>query len=71
MHTNPLRILDTKNPMQDLCSAAPKRLITLGTEPMEHFDGVQQILRDAGVPYTINPGWYVGWITKISPYLNG
>lgn len=56
LHTNPLRILDTKNPtMQDLCSAAPKLIDYLGTESMEHFDGVQQILRDAGVPYTINP----------------
>ena len=56
LHTNPLRILDTKNPaMQDLCSAAPKLIDYLGDESLAHFDGVQRVLRDAGVPYKINP----------------
>ena len=56
LHTNPLRILDTKNPaMQALCSAAPKLIDYLGTESLAHFEGVQQVLRDAGVPYKINP----------------
>ncbi len=56
LHTNPLRILDTKNPaMQDLCAAAPKLIDYLGTESLAHFEGVQRVLRDAGVPYTINP----------------
>lgn len=56
LHTNPLRILDTKNPaMQDLCSAAPKLIDYLGTESLAHFEGVQRVLRDAGVPYKINP----------------
>ena len=56
LHTNPLRILDTKNPaMQDLCSAAPKLLDYLGAESLTHFEGVQRVLRDAGVPYKINP----------------
>lgn len=56
LHTNPLRILDTKNPaMQTLCSAAPKLIDYLGTESLAHFEGVQQVLRDAGVPYKINP----------------
>jgi len=56
LHTNPLRILDTKNPaMQELCAAAPKLIDYLGPESLAHFEGVQRVLRDAGVPYTINP----------------
>jgi len=56
LHTNPLRILDTKNPaMQELCAAAPKLIDFLGAESMAHFEGVQRVLRDAGVPFTINP----------------
>jgi histidyl-tRNA synthetase len=56
LHTNPLRILDTKNPaMQDLCAAAPKLIDYLGTESLAHFDGVQRVLHDAGIAYTINP----------------
>ncbi len=56
LHTNPLRILDTKNPaMQELCAAAPKLIDYLGEESLVHFEGVQRVLRDAGVPYTVNP----------------
>ncbi|MDP3439450.1 MAG: histidine--tRNA ligase [Azonexus sp.] len=56
LHTNPLRILDTKNPaMQDLCTAAPKLIDYLGDESLAHFEGVQRVLRDAGVSYKINP----------------
>ena len=56
LHTSPLRILDTKNPaMQDLCTAAPKLIDYLGDESLAHFEGVQRVLRDAGVPYKINP----------------
>ncbi|TXT28436.1 MAG: histidyl-tRNA synthetase [Rhodocyclaceae bacterium] len=56
LHTNPLRILDTKNPaMQELCAAAPKLIDYLGAESLAHFEGVQRVLRDAGVPFSINP----------------
>jgi histidyl-tRNA synthetase len=56
LYTNPLRILDTKNPaMQDLCAAAPKLIDYLGAESLAHFEGVQRVLRDAGVPFKINP----------------
>lgn len=56
LHTNPLRILDTKNPaMQDLCAAAPKLIDFLGAESLAHFEGVQRVLRDAGIPFKINP----------------
>ncbi|UCV12629.1 histidine--tRNA ligase [Dechloromonas denitrificans] len=56
LHTNPLRILDTKNPaMQELCAAAPKLIDYLGAESLAHFEGVQRILRDAGIAFTVNP----------------
>ena len=56
LHTNPLRILDTKNPaMQDLVNGAPKLLDYLGEESKAHFEGVQNILRHSNIPYTINP----------------
>ena len=56
LHTNPLRILDTKNPaMQEMCSAAPKLIDYLGAESLAHFEGVQRVLRDAGIPFKINP----------------
>ncbi len=56
LYTNPLRILDTKNPaLQDLCAAAPKLIDYLGEASLAHFEGVQRVLRDAGIPFTINP----------------
>lgn len=56
LHTNPLRILDTKNPaMQEMVNAAPKLLDYLGEESLAHFEGVQKILRHNSIPYTINP----------------
>ncbi|WP_295008424.1 histidine--tRNA ligase [uncultured Dechloromonas sp.] len=56
LYTNPLRILDTKNPaLQDMCAAAPKLIDYLGEASLAHFEGVQRVLRDAGVPFTINP----------------
>ena len=56
LYTNPLRILDTKNPaLQDMCSAAPKLIDYLGEASLAHFEGVQRVLRDAGIPFTINP----------------
>ena len=56
LYTNPLRILDTKNPaLQEMCAGAPKLIDYLGEASMAHFEGVQRVLRDAGVPFTINP----------------
>jgi histidyl-tRNA synthetase len=53
--TNPLRILDTKNPdLQDLADAAPRLIDFLGEESLRHFEAVQVLLKDAGVPYRIN-----------------
>ena len=56
LHTNPLRILDSKNPaLQELCAAAPRLIDFLGPESLAHFEGVQRVLRDAGLPFTVNP----------------
>ncbi len=56
LHTNPLRILDTKNPvMQALVEGAPKLIDYLGEHALKHFEGVQQLLKDAAIPYRINP----------------
>jgi histidyl-tRNA synthetase len=56
LHSNPLRILDSKNPaMQEMIVGAPKLMDHLGAESLAHFDAVQQVLRDAGQPYEINP----------------
>jgi histidyl-tRNA synthetase len=56
LHSNPLRILDTKNPaMQALVEAAPRLAQHLGAESQAHFDGLRQYLADAGIDYTINP----------------
>lgn len=55
LYSNPLRILDTKNPdLQDIVEAAPRLADFLGEESMRHFDGVQTLLKDAGLPYRIN-----------------
>ena len=55
LHTNPLRILDTKNPrMQAMCEAAPKLIDTLGETTRTHFEKLCQLLGDAGIAYTIN-----------------
>jgi len=55
LHSNPLRILDTKNPaMQEMVNGAPKLLDYLGQESLDHFNGVQKILRHNNIPFTIN-----------------
>ncbi len=56
LHSNPLRILDSKNPaLQPLIEGAPNLLDELGAESRAHFDGVQQLLRAAGQDFRVNP----------------
>lgn len=56
MHTNPLRVLDTKNPMmQDMANNAPRLFDFLGEQSLAHFNGVRQRLDDAGIGYQLNP----------------
>jgi len=56
MHTNPLRVLDSKNPrLVDVIAGAPRLLDHLGAASLAHFEGVQRILKDSGIEYRINP----------------
>ena len=56
LHTNPLRILDSKNPaMKALNETAPKLLDFLGPESLAHFNAVRAMLDANGVIYSINP----------------
>ncbi|WP_413727859.1 histidine--tRNA ligase [Sodalis sp. RH19] len=56
MHTNPLRVLDSKNAdIQALLNDAPVLTDYLDDESREHFDGLCELLARAGIPYTVNP----------------
>ncbi|MCB2022840.1 MAG: histidine--tRNA ligase [Burkholderiaceae bacterium] len=56
LHSNPLRILDSKHPgMQALVEAAPKLIDFLGPESLAHLQGVRDVLDAAGLAYRINP----------------
>src|SRR5690606_22403938 len=56
LHSNPLRILDTKNPaMQALAEQAPKLIDHLGPESLAHFERLQRLLRSQNLPFRINP----------------
>jgi histidyl-tRNA synthetase len=56
LHSNPLRILDSKNPaMQELLAAAPRLLDDLDEDSLCHFDELQALLRRHGVEFTVNP----------------
>jgi histidyl-tRNA synthetase len=56
LYSNPLRILDTKNPhMQSLIESAPKLLDFLGEASLAHFNTLTAILQSNGVAYTVNP----------------
>jgi histidyl-tRNA synthetase len=55
LHSNPLRILDSKNPqMQALIAAAPRMLDDIDDASRAHFEGVQALLKAAGVAFTLN-----------------
>ena len=56
LHTNPLRLLDSKNPaMQSILEDAPKLINFLGEASLKHFDGVKSMLDANGIAYRINP----------------
>ena len=56
LHTNPLRILDTKNPaLADIVAGAPRITEYLGESSRAHFDGLQALLTAAGIEFTVNP----------------
>lgn len=55
LYTNPLRILDTKNPEQDLVNAAPRLLDFLGEKSRGFLSRLEELVSAAGIEYTINP----------------
>lgn len=56
MHSNPLRVLDTKNPaMQDMANEAPRLFDFLGPDSLAHYHGLCARLDDAGIAHTLNP----------------
>jgi len=56
LHSNPLRILDSKNAgMREIIEGAPRLLDDLDEDSLIHFEGLQQILREQGIDFEINP----------------
>jgi histidyl-tRNA synthetase len=56
LHTNPLRILDSKNPsLKAVVESAPQLLSFLGEASMAHFNALRAMLDANGLAYTINP----------------
>jgi len=56
LHSNPLRILDTKNPaLQATAEGAPRLLDFLGEQSLAHFEALKSILDANGVEWTVNP----------------
>ena len=55
MDTNPLRILDSKNPdMQGLIENAPQLIDALGEESIQHFEQFKLMLDSVGIEYVVN-----------------
>jgi histidyl-tRNA synthetase len=66
LRSNPLRILDSKNPaMQPLVQAAPSLHDFLGPDTRAHFDAVRAALDTAGLAYRVNP-----WLVRGLDYYN-
>jgi histidyl-tRNA synthetase len=56
LHTNPLRVLDSKNPaVQEVAAGAPALMGYLGEASLAHFDALKKLLAAAGVEFTLNP----------------
>ncbi len=56
LHTNPLRVLDSKNPqLREVIETAPSLMSYLGEASLAHFEGLKGLLGAAGVGFAINP----------------
>ncbi len=56
LESNPLRVLDSKNPaMQTMLANAPRLIDCLDVESQQHFERLQELLRAAGVHFVVNP----------------
>ncbi len=56
LYSNPLRILDSKNPeMREIIAAAPRLIDDLDEDSLLHFETLQHILRKQNIDFEINP----------------
>ncbi|MFS6937117.1 histidine--tRNA ligase [Neisseria animaloris] len=56
LHTNPLRVLDSKNPdLQEICNAAPRLIDYLGEASLAHYAQFKTMLDGLGIAYIENP----------------
>ena len=56
LHTNPLRVLDSKNPdTQKIVASAPKLLNFLSAESVANFDRFKSLLQRANIDFKVNP----------------
>ena len=56
LYSNPLRVLDSKNPLvQEVAAQAPPLANYLGEVSLAHFEGLKKLLSAAGVEFTLNP----------------
>ena len=56
LHSNPLRILDSKNPkMRAVVDYAPRLIDHLDDQSQSHFDGLKEILERCGIGFEVNP----------------
>ncbi len=56
LYSNPLRILDTKNPaMRQVVDSAPRLTDFLGAESLMHFERLATLLRAQNIPFSVNP----------------
>ena len=56
LHTNPLRILDSKNPnMQTVIANAPRLIDHLDETSQHHFNELKEILKQCGIDFQVNP----------------
>ena len=56
MYTNPLRVLDTKNPaLQTMANSAPRLIDFLGEESLIHYQSLKNLLNGLGIDYVENP----------------
>ena len=54
--TNPLRILDSKNPaMQAIIAEAPRLVEMIRDKSLVHFEGLKRMLDETGIAYEVNP----------------
>ena len=55
LHSNPLRVLDSKNPaLQDVIAAAPRLADYLDDASRAYFDALQGLLKNAGIDFVVN-----------------